>query len=55
MTAENDQLRDWLVAKQDIDRQAMVRGSVDEARYYAGRVDAIREVLAFTQTWAWAD
>lgn len=55
MTEQNDELRDWLVARQDIDRQAMLRYSGDQARYYAGRVDAIRDVLQFIATWAYAD
>ena len=55
MTIENDQLHDWLVARQDLDRQAMLRSFGATARYYSGRVDALRDVLLFIQTWAWAD
>lgn len=47
MAIESDRLRKWLVATQDMYRRAMLEGSVNQARYYAGRVDALRDVLAF--------
>lgn len=36
----------WLVALQDAARSSMLASSPDAARYWAGRVDALRDVLA---------
>lgn len=39
-------LRHWLVELQDIARTQMLASHPDTARYFAGRVDGIRDVLA---------
>lgn len=45
IAAHLEALRPWLVELQDIARKQMLASHPDPARYFAGRVDGIRDVL----------
>lgn len=44
-------LRALLVDQQDADRRHLLSGNIGDSRYYAGRVDAMREALRIHAEW----